>query len=34
MTLFYDASGDLVDTWTGPLSQEAPNANLQAILAR
>jgi len=23
VTLFYDASGELVDTWTGPLSEEA-----------
>jgi cytochrome c biogenesis protein CcmG, thiol:disulfide interchange protein DsbE len=34
VTLFYDASGELVDTWTGPLSEEALDANLRAILAR
>ena len=34
VTLFYDASGELVDTWTGPLSEEALDANLHAILAR
>jgi cytochrome c biogenesis protein CcmG, thiol:disulfide interchange protein DsbE len=34
VTLFYDASGELVDTWTGPLSKGALDANLHAILAR
>ena len=34
VTLFYDASGALVDTWTGPLSREALDADLDAILAR
>ncbi len=33
VTLFYDASGELVNTWTGPLTQEALDANLGAILA-
>jgi cytochrome c biogenesis protein CcmG, thiol:disulfide interchange protein DsbE len=33
VTLFYDASGELVTTWTGPLTQEALDANLDAILA-
>jgi cytochrome c biogenesis protein CcmG, thiol:disulfide interchange protein DsbE len=32
VTLFYDASGALVDTWTGPLTQERLDANLHAIL--
>jgi cytochrome c biogenesis protein CcmG, thiol:disulfide interchange protein DsbE len=31
VTLFYDASGDLVDTWTGPLTQEALRSRLKAI---
>jgi cytochrome c biogenesis protein CcmG, thiol:disulfide interchange protein DsbE len=34
VTLFYDASGELLNTWTGPLSADALNANLHAILAR
>jgi cytochrome c biogenesis protein CcmG/thiol:disulfide interchange protein DsbE len=34
VTLFYDASGERVKTWTGPLSKEALDANLHAILAR
>jgi len=34
VTLFYDASGELVVTWTGPLTQEALASNLDAILAR
>ena len=34
VTLFYDASGELVTTWTGPLTQEALDANLDAILRR
>jgi hypothetical protein len=34
VTLFYNASGELVDTWTGPLSEEALDANLHAILRR
>jgi thiol-disulfide isomerase/thioredoxin len=32
VTLFYDASGELVATWSGPLTQEALDANLEAIL--
>ncbi len=32
VTLFYDASGALVDTWTGPLSQEALDTGLDTIL--
>jgi hypothetical protein len=31
VTLFYDASGELVDTWTGPLSEEALRSRLDAI---
>jgi cytochrome c biogenesis protein CcmG/thiol:disulfide interchange protein DsbE len=34
VTLFYDASGELADTWTGPLTEEALDANLDAILGR
>jgi cytochrome c biogenesis protein CcmG, thiol:disulfide interchange protein DsbE len=34
VTLFYDASGELMNTWTGPLTQEALDANLDAILRR
>jgi len=34
VTLFYDASGEVVNTWTGPLTQEALDANLDAILRR
>ena len=34
VTLFYDASGELVATWTGTLSQEALTSNLDAILER
>jgi len=34
VTLFYDRSGELVKTWTGPLSAEVLDANLHAILAR
>jgi cytochrome c biogenesis protein CcmG/thiol:disulfide interchange protein DsbE len=34
VTLFYDAGGRLVDTWTGPLSQDALDTDLHAILAR
>ena len=30
--LFYDATGALVDTWTGPLSPDAFHANLDPIL--
>jgi thiol-disulfide isomerase/thioredoxin len=33
VTLFYDASGELVETWTGPLTEEVLDANLHAILA-
>ena len=32
VTLFYDASGALVDTWTGPLSPDALRSNLDTIL--
>lgn len=32
VTLFYDASGELVDTWTGPLTEERLDANLHGIL--
>jgi cytochrome c biogenesis protein CcmG, thiol:disulfide interchange protein DsbE len=32
VTLFYDASGELVDTWTGPLTQEALAERIDAIL--
>jgi cytochrome c biogenesis protein CcmG, thiol:disulfide interchange protein DsbE len=31
VTLFYEASGELLDTWTGPLSQEALRSRLKAI---
>jgi hypothetical protein len=34
VTLFHNASGELVTTWTGPLTQEALDTNLHAILAR
>jgi cytochrome c biogenesis protein CcmG, thiol:disulfide interchange protein DsbE len=34
VTLFYDASGELVDTWTGPLSEEALGSGLETILER
>jgi len=34
VTLFYDASGELVHTWTGPLSRHALESNLHAILVR
>jgi cytochrome c biogenesis protein CcmG/thiol:disulfide interchange protein DsbE len=34
VTLFYDAAGELVDTWTGPLTQEALHSRLDAILVR
>jgi cytochrome c biogenesis protein CcmG, thiol:disulfide interchange protein DsbE len=33
VTLFYDASGELANTWTGPLSPEALDANIHTILA-
>jgi hypothetical protein len=33
VTLFYDASGELVDTWTGPLTREALHSRLATILA-
>jgi cytochrome c biogenesis protein CcmG/thiol:disulfide interchange protein DsbE len=33
VTLFYDASGELVDTWTGPLTREALHSRLDTILA-
>lgn len=32
VTLFYDASGEVVDTWTGPLTEERLDASLHAIL--
>jgi len=32
VTLFYDAAGELVDTWTGPLTEEALDTNLHAML--
>jgi cytochrome c biogenesis protein CcmG/thiol:disulfide interchange protein DsbE len=32
VTLFYDASGALIDTWTGPLSREALHSGLDMIL--
>ena len=32
VTLFYDASGELVDTWTGPLSPDAFRSGLDKIL--
>lgn len=32
VTLFYDASGELVDTWTGALTQEALAERIDAIL--
>jgi cytochrome c biogenesis protein CcmG, thiol:disulfide interchange protein DsbE len=32
VTLFHDASGALVDTWTGPLSREALRSGLDMIL--
>jgi hypothetical protein len=31
VTLFYDESGKLVDTWTGPLSAEALRSRIEAI---
>ena len=34
VTLFYDADGELLDTWTGPLSQQALDTDLPAILTR
>jgi cytochrome c biogenesis protein CcmG/thiol:disulfide interchange protein DsbE len=34
VTLFYDASGELVDTWTGPLTWEALRSRLETILVR
>jgi cytochrome c biogenesis protein CcmG, thiol:disulfide interchange protein DsbE len=34
VTLFYDATGELVNTWSGPLSQEALGSGLDAILER
>jgi cytochrome c biogenesis protein CcmG, thiol:disulfide interchange protein DsbE len=34
VTLFYDASGGLVDTWTGPLTEEALGSVLEIILER
>jgi len=34
VTLFYDASGELVDTWTGPLTSEALRSRLETILVR
>jgi hypothetical protein len=34
VTLFDDASGELVNTWTGSLAQGALDANIHAILAR
>ena len=34
VTLFYDASGALVDTWTGPLTWEALRSRLETILVR
>lgn len=34
VTLFYDASGELVETWTGPLSEEALSSGLDHILER
>ena len=33
VTLFYDASGELLDTWTGPLTREALQSRLDTILA-
>jgi cytochrome c biogenesis protein CcmG/thiol:disulfide interchange protein DsbE len=30
-TLFYDASGDLVDTWVGPLTEDALTRGLESI---
>jgi hypothetical protein len=32
VTLFYDASGELVKTWTGPLSAAALHSGLDRIL--
>ena len=32
VTLFYDASGALVDTWSGPLSQQVLDHDLDAIV--
>jgi cytochrome c biogenesis protein CcmG, thiol:disulfide interchange protein DsbE len=34
VTLFYDASGELIDTWTGPLTSEALRSRLETILVR
>jgi len=31
VTLFYDASGELVDTWSGPIPEEALTERLEAI---
>ena len=33
VTLFYDAEGTLVHTWTGPLSERALDTDLDAILS-
>jgi cytochrome c biogenesis protein CcmG, thiol:disulfide interchange protein DsbE len=32
--LFYDASGELLETWTGPLSEDALSSGLDHILER
>jgi hypothetical protein len=34
VTLFYDASGELLETWTGPLSEDALSSGLDHILER
>lgn len=31
VTLFYDASGELVETWTGPIDEESLRENLELI---
>jgi len=33
VTLFYDASGELVTTWTGPLTEDALRENLELIIS-
>jgi len=32
VTLFYDASGELVETWTGPITEERLDTNLHSIM--
>jgi hypothetical protein len=32
--LFYDADGELVDTWIGPLTRQALRMRLEALVSR